>query len=108
MSRDELGELAAMRPQAVPVRASLVVDRWVYARVKDGLAYASSRLPVTIHYDDRVAGDLYLSEVGESEVYELRRHSASGELLWSGAMRDIGKAIWNAVNSLDGEAQQAG
>ena len=108
MSRNELHELAAMRPQAVPVRASLVVDRWVYARVKDGLAHASSQLPVRISYDDEKSGDLYLAEVGETEVYELRRGGASGEVLWTGSMQGIGKAIWSAVNAIDAETQRAG
>lgn len=108
MSRNELGELAAMRPQAVPVRASLVVDRWVYKRVKDGLAYASSQLPVRITYDDQAQGDLYLSERGDTEVFELRRGGADGDLLWSGRMRDIGTAIWAAVDGIDSTARQAG
>jgi hypothetical protein len=101
MSGNELSQLAAIRPAAVPVRATLVVDRWAHARAKDGLARASSRLPVRICYDDQAKGDLYLREVGESEVYELRRGGAEGRVLWTGPISGIGGAIWRAVEALE-------
>lgn len=88
-------------PPTSKVRARLLLASKVAGSVKDRLYWSSSHLPVDLRWEEEgdSTADFYLDQSGwyEGELRLYRGESSGGELVWSGDVDGLRRAIKDHV-----------